>query len=45
MGQCADWFVQHNAAMVEDFLELGGGFAALTRGQIGFATSVGSVGA
>ena len=37
MRECTDGFVEHNSAMVEDFLELGGGFAALMRGQIGFA--------
>src|SRR5271170_3270946 len=35
--QCTDGFVEHNPAMVEDFLELGGGFFALMRGQIRFA--------
>ena len=43
MRECADGFVQHNPAMVEDFLELGGGFAALMRGQIGFAAHVNGV--
>ena len=32
MGECANGFVLHNAAVVEDFLELGCGFAALTGG-------------
>src|ERR1700740_846404 len=38
MGECADGFVEHNSAMVEDLLELGGGFAPLMRGQIGFSS-------
>ena len=29
MRECADGFVEHNSTMVEDFLELGCGFAAL----------------
>src|SRR5271167_1920078 len=37
MRQCSDGFVHHNPAMVKDFLEFGGGFAALMRGQIAFA--------
>ena len=40
MRECPDGFVEHNSAMVEDFLELGSGFVALMRGQIGFATHV-----
>src|SRR6266849_6969619 len=32
MRECSNGFVEHNTAMVEDFLELGGGFAALMRG-------------
>jgi hypothetical protein len=38
MGERTDGPVQDEAAMVEDLMELGGGFAALTRSQIGFAT-------
>ena len=38
MSECADGFVEHNPAMVENFLELGSGFVALMRGSIGFAT-------
>ncbi len=40
MRECADRFVYYNSAMVEDFLEFGGSFAALTRGQIGFAAHI-----
>ena len=32
MCECANGFVDHNAAMVEDFLELCGGFGALPCG-------------
>ena len=32
MGECADGFVDYDSTMVEDFLELGGGFAALLGG-------------
>jgi hypothetical protein len=39
MGEYSDGLVDYNSAMVEDFLELGGGFAALMRGQIGFASN------
>ena len=28
----------HNSAMVKDFLELGGGFATMMRGQISFSS-------
>jgi hypothetical protein len=34
MGQRADGFVQHNPAMVENFLELGCGWSALLRDQL-----------
>src|SRR5260370_42496001 len=34
--ECSDGFVEHNPAMAEDFLELGGGFAALIDLQIRF---------
>ena len=40
MRECADRVVHHDSAMVEDFLELGRGFAALMRGQIGFAAHI-----
>src|ERR1700680_362025 len=40
MRQCADGFVAYNAAMVEDFLELGRGAAALVGRQISFAAHV-----
>jgi hypothetical protein len=36
MGKSADRFVEHNAAMVEDFLELAYSSAAHMRGQICF---------
>ncbi len=38
MGECGDGLVYDDARVVEDFLELGGGFVPLTRGQVGFAT-------
>src|SRR5260370_35016396 len=38
MGKRTDGPVEDEAAMVENLLELGGGFATLTRSQIGFAT-------
>ena len=38
--QCSDRTVQHNSAMVEDFLELGGGFFAFMDRQIGFAAHI-----
>ena len=31
--------LSYNPAMVEDFLKFGGSFAALMRGQIGFAAN------
>ena len=40
MCQCADGLANYNSAMVEDFLELAGGFAALMRRQIGFAAHI-----
>jgi len=40
MCECAGKFVSHNSAVVENFLELRGGFAALMRGQIGFASHI-----
>ena len=39
MGKRTDGPVQDEAAMVEDLLELGDGFATLTRSQIGFAAN------
>jgi hypothetical protein len=33
MGKRTDGLVQDDAAMIEDLLELGGSFAALTRSQ------------
>jgi hypothetical protein len=41
--QCADWLVQDDAWMVENFLELGCGCAALVRSHIRFATQVNGV--
>src|SRR5271156_4234241 len=38
MSQRTDGLIQDEAAMVEDLLELGRGFATPTRSQIGFAT-------
>jgi hypothetical protein len=35
MSECTDGRIQHNPAMVEDFLELSGGFGFLMRGKIG----------
>jgi len=29
MSECADSFIEHNPAMVQDSLKLGGGFAAV----------------
>jgi hypothetical protein len=37
MCQCADGLVRHYPRMVEDFLELYCGFAALMRCQMGFS--------
>src|ERR1700751_1452192 len=34
MGECADGFVEHNSAMVEDFFKFSGGFVPLMGGQI-----------
>jgi hypothetical protein len=36
MGHRADGFIEHNPAVVEDFLKLAGGLKALMRDQIGF---------
>jgi len=36
MSERADGFVEHNSAIVENFLELGGFFFAFMRSQIGF---------
>src|ERR1017187_7317465 len=38
MRECSDEFVYYNPTMVEDFLELGSGCAALMRSQIGFSS-------
>jgi hypothetical protein len=43
MGQRADWLVEHNATMVEDFLKLCRCFAALARGKIGFSSYINGV--
>src|SRR5215472_16070041 len=40
MGECADGFVQNNATVAQNFLELGCGFAAPMRGQIGFSMHI-----
>src|SRR5271169_2777377 len=40
MRKCPDGFVEHNSAMVEDFLKFGCGFASLARGQICFSAHV-----
>ncbi len=43
MRECSDGSVEHNSAMVEDFLKLSGGFSALIGGKISFATQVGGI--
>src|SRR5277367_764196 len=43
MRKRADGFVGHNAAMVEDFFELGGGFPALMGFQICFSTHINGI--
>ncbi len=40
MSQRADGFIEHDPAMVEDFLKLCRRFAALTRGKIGFSAHI-----
>lgn len=40
MRECADGFVNYDPAMLQDFLEFGGGFAALMRGPICFPAHV-----
>jgi hypothetical protein len=40
MSQCADWFIQHNSAMVKNLLEFDGGFAALMYCEIGFSPHI-----
>src|SRR5260370_17519074 len=40
MGQRADGFVPNNAALVQDFLELGCGFSAPMRRQIRFPAHI-----
>src|SRR5277367_5993611 len=37
MRERTDWFVKHDAGMLEDSLELGCGFPTLMQRQIGFA--------
>src|SRR5271170_452032 len=43
MRKCTNGLVEHNSAMVQNFLEFGGGFIALMRGQIGFTSHVDGV--
>lgn len=38
MRQCANWIADHDAAMIEDFLEFRGGVSSLFCGKIGFTT-------
>ena len=38
--RCADGITNHNSAVVENLLELGSGFGALIRSQIGEATHI-----
>ncbi len=38
MCQCANGVIHDDAAMAEDFLEIGGAFVALTRYQMGFSS-------
>ena len=38
MSKSADWLVEQDAAMVENFLKLRGGFAAPMCGQIGLSS-------
>jgi hypothetical protein len=40
MRQHTDGFVEHHAAMVEDFLEFGRGFAALMRAQVSLGADI-----
>ncbi|MGA7226507.1 MAG: hypothetical protein WBX16_26880 [Candidatus Acidiferrales bacterium] len=43
MRECSNGFVAYDSAMVEDFLEFGGGFGTLMGGQIGFSANVDGV--
>jgi hypothetical protein len=43
MGQCSDWFVEHDTPMVDDLLKLGRSFTALMRSKIGFSSYVNGV--
>src|SRR6267143_6060211 len=43
MGQRADGFIQDNAAVVENFLELGCGLLSLMCGNIGFTSHINGV--
>src|ERR1700691_1005428 len=43
MRERTDRVIEHDAAMVQNFLELGRGFAALMWGQIGLATHINRV--
>ena len=40
MGQCAYGFIQHDATVVEDFLELCRSFAASMRSKVGFSSHI-----
>src|SRR5437879_4025664 len=39
-GECADQAVEHDAPVIEDFLELRGGLGSVFRGKIGLAANV-----
>src|SRR5215472_12401550 len=43
MGQCANGFIQHDATVVEDFLEFCRCFAASMRRKIGFSTHINGI--
>jgi len=40
MSESANGFIEHNASMVEDFLELGGGLAALREARYAWLSHV-----
>ena len=40
MRECSDRFVEHNSAMVKNFLELSDGFAALMCSEVGFSAHI-----
>ena len=40
MRERTDGLIHNDAGMVEDFLELDGGFSALARGQVGLAANI-----